>query len=293
VWLQHRWRAVDAVGLALLTGMRLDLDSRFGVAPAPRVAVRLVPHDRLTLRVAGGLGYRAPDFKQLFLSFSNPAAGYRVAGNPDLEPERSVGGNVDVELRAHRDLTLTVSAWHDAVRGLITTDLVAEGGGEAVYGYVNVGRARLQGLAAALYVAPARPVSLALTYTLTDADDLERQRPLPGRAEHQGGASLRGAHEALAFGGSVSAVVLGPRPFYPGDGLNGAVVHPTTAFLDARAWWRPTAAVELFVGVDNLLDAGVPDLDAARPRRAYGGLTVRLRPPDREAVRPTPIAGVR
>jgi outer membrane receptor protein involved in Fe transport len=91
----------------------------------------------------------------------------------------------------------------------------------------------------------------------------------------------------------VSAVVLGPRPFYPGDGLNGAVVHPTTAFLDARAWWRPTAAVELFVGVDNLLDAGVPDLDAARPRRAYGGLTVRLRPPDREAVRPTPIAGVR
>jgi outer membrane receptor for ferrienterochelin and colicins len=36
-----------------------------------------------------GRGFRAPDFKELYLSFVNDAAGYAVYGNPGLKPERS------------------------------------------------------------------------------------------------------------------------------------------------------------------------------------------------------------
>ncbi|MBA2459792.1 MAG: TonB-dependent receptor [Gemmatimonadales bacterium] len=43
--------------------------------------------DALSLRGAAGRGFRAPDFKELYLQFINDAAGYAVYGNRDLRPE--------------------------------------------------------------------------------------------------------------------------------------------------------------------------------------------------------------
>lgn len=279
-WLQHQWRILDEPGLAVLTGVRVDVDSLFGAFPAPRVALRLDPHARIRLRLACGGGFRAPDFRQLYLDFANPAVGYRVAGDPGLRPERSVGATADLEVRAHRDVQIALSGWHDSVLDLITTDLVGHDPDRTErYGYVNVGRARVQGLTLSLQLASTRAVHASLAYTLTDADDLDRDRPLPGRAEHQGHATVGARIDRIGLAAQVGGTVLGPRALYPTDDLTQAVLLPPMGLLDLRlAWTPPRTDVELFVGVDNLLDAGVAQLDATRPRRLYGGVSARFSP---------------
>lgn len=278
---QYQWRASDAPKVGLLAGVRLDMDSLFGVFPAPRLALRVDPVRRVGIRVAGGLGFRAPDFKQLYLDFPNLSLGYRVVGNPDLRPERSAGGSLDVDLHPTDGLTVSLSVWHDALRDLIGTDIVQQGGANAptVYGYVNVGRARVQGITASLGAGAGGPLSAQVSYTYTDADDLDGDRPLAGRAEHQGTASLSGTYAPWRMTTSASLNLLGPRPFYPSDDLTQAIVTPVTPLLDARMAWRVRPSIDLFAGVDNLLDAGLPDLDPTHPRRVYGGITARFTPP--------------
>ena len=75
----------------MLPGVRLDYDSDFGLYPSPRLALHMQPLAILALRASYGMGFRAPEFKELLLRFENPTTGYRVAGNPDLQPETSQG----------------------------------------------------------------------------------------------------------------------------------------------------------------------------------------------------------
>jgi len=303
-WLEHLWRPLDKPGLSVVSGVRVDGDTRFGAAVAPRLAVRLDPHDMVTLRVSGGSGWRAPDLRQLYLAFSNPAVGYRVAGNPSLEPERSLGVQADLTVQPHERFAIDLAGWHDAVSNLIVTDLVGDpmAGQLSVYGYVNAERARVQGLSASLRLGGTAPVRGSLGWTLVDADDLAQNRPLPGRPEHQGNASLTGVVDRIDLRMSLSATVLGPRPFYTGETPTSAVLTPWTGLLDLAVRWRAVRQLELFAGVDNLLDGGDPTLDSTRPRRVYGGLRVALQGRSRPVPAPavastasttTPLGGSR
>ncbi len=283
VHVQHAWSILDRPRLALLWGARLELDSLFGIFPVPRAALRIDPHRLVSLRVSGGAGYRAPDFKQLYLSFANPGVGYRVDGNPELRPERSWGVHGDLTLHPHADIDLSVSVWHDALFDLIGTDIVAEVPGAITYGYVNIGRARVQGLVASVDVSPHPSLSLRIAYTLTDADDLDLNRPLPGRAEHQGNLAVSVRDPSTRLSLAVNASVLGPRPFYTTDDPTLATLVGVTPLLDARLAWQALPELELFVGIDNATDAGGTLFDATRARRVYGGLTMHLAPRSRSS----------
>ena len=73
----------------------------WGTHVTPRVALLYRPGrlESLALRVSAGEGFRAPDFKELYIEFLNTGAGtgYVVRGNPELEPElsRNVSGSVE------------------------------------------------------------------------------------------------------------------------------------------------------------------------------------------------------
>src|SRR5690606_40707851 len=51
----------------------------------------------LALRASAGRGFRAPDFKELYLDFVNATAGYAVVGNPGLRPETSTNLTLGAE----------------------------------------------------------------------------------------------------------------------------------------------------------------------------------------------------
>ena len=78
-WAEDRWSVVP--------GLRLSWNERWGSTLTPRVAARYRLTDALSLRAGVGRGFRAPDFKELYLQFINDAAGYAVYGNHELRPE--------------------------------------------------------------------------------------------------------------------------------------------------------------------------------------------------------------
>ena len=135
------------------------------------------------LRRGPAPGFRAPSFRELYLSFANPAAGYRVSGNPDLRAETARSATAGFEWRFSPGRVLSVDYFHHRLRDLIALDgntlsLV----GDNTFRYVNVGSARSQGVEAALSLRFGAGVEAEASYTFTRARDLELGRPLHRRA---------------------------------------------------------------------------------------------------------------
>jgi outer membrane receptor for ferrienterochelin and colicins len=259
---------------ALVPSVRVDVDSQYGVNVAPRLAVRVDPASGLVVRAAAGRGFRAPSFTELLLNFENPSANYRVSGNSKLDPESSIGSNVSAELSRVRWFVATLNLYRNDVRDLIDTALVAVEGGERRFAYVNVKRARTQGVEVSWLTRPASLLQLDLTYALTHARDLTEKRALPGRSLHRGSARLLVGANGRPWSVSLRTVLVGKSRFYTEDesGVGQAYERKAYATLDARAAYR-VGFVEPFVSGENLSNAGNADL-TLRPLSVFAGLTL-------------------
>ena len=71
--------------LNLVGGLRYDGPSQYAGQLSPKLAVRYQLKPWLALRGSVGRGYRAPDFRQLYLNFSNPVVGYSVFGTGQVQ----------------------------------------------------------------------------------------------------------------------------------------------------------------------------------------------------------------
>lgn len=264
--------------LTVVPGVRLDHDSQFGLALSPRLAVRFDPVAALTVRASYGLGFRAPGFRELYLLFSNPSVGYRVEGNPELNPERSRSAELSFEARPLGALTLTLALFHHDLDALIvTTQRPAQSGEPDLFTYENVSSATSMGGELRLTFAPRRDLKLELGYGLTDSRDDETDRLIVGRATHQITGSVRarlpGRLELHA-----RLTVLGPRPFDSTDDTDDAgqptrVMSGWQPLLDLRLGHALTEHLSLHLGLDNAFDTTDPLTLPHRPRSLFAGLT--------------------
>jgi outer membrane receptor for ferrienterochelin and colicins len=265
--------------LAIVPSARVDMDSWFGVHPTPRLALRYDPIDTLALRLAAGQGFRAPVFKEMFIFFENPSAGYQVEGNPDLKPETSFNISGGLEYSPVDAVGLRVDLFRNQLENMIAYGLLedATAASAARWSYVNVAQAITQGveLAGSLNLGDQGRVDLGYTYTYTL--DLDNDRPLEGRAPHRGTAAVSLAHPGWGLEGSARGSVVGTTHFYmdeDGDGVEDPIVADPYVTLDARLQQRiARRRLALFVGVDNALNAGDALYIHLDPRMFYGGLT--------------------
>lgn len=171
--------------LSVLPGVRLELHERVGLVSAPRLAARYLLDDKVVLRASFGRGFRVPSAKEYGFLFDHSALGYRVIGNPDVQPESSWGVNADVGVRLAPQVRLRVAAFHNWVKNLIDTAYVGRSSpGVDDYSYVNVGHARTMGSQASVAweIVPQVRSELAYSYLFTRNDDLGQ--PLALRPEH-------------------------------------------------------------------------------------------------------------
>lgn len=270
--------------LAVMPSVRVDADTAFGTWPTGMLAARWHTSEALTLRGRVGTGYRAPSFRELYLRFENPSAGYRIDGNTELRPERSLHGSVAADLQLSEAFAITASGFWNELSDLIGYGTVDDGGpgGPVRYAYVNVDSARTRGGELGLRVDVDRVLDVQATLVLTDTLDRAREAPLEGRAALQGTltATVRSVDDRTRA--TARANVLGPRPFYLSDGAGGETRLDTRphALLDARLE-RRFGPVGLALGVENLLNAGHIDFLAIPPRRFWAGVDARLPAPRR------------
>ena len=282
IFLQDEWKPFgtgeDAFRLVL--GYRWDADSQFGDQHSPKVAVRYMPLESLKLRGSFGRGFRSPDFKELFLLFENPGAGYMVEGAPDLAPERSSSVNLSFEWAVHRRIWWFVNLFHNEIDNLINTTQVANtpAGATKRYTYHNIDTARTQGVETRTRLRLAQSVTLEAGYTLTNARDLTRDRVLSGRARHRATFDLRYRYRPWKVRFTTRGALVGDRPFFvqESEETTRRYVAPSHALVDLRIAKKLNAKFRLFAGIENVLNAGDPTYLPIQPLTWSAGLAGQM-----------------
>ncbi|HKL89014.1 MAG TPA: TonB-dependent receptor, partial [Salinibacter sp.] len=196
-FVQDEWSPLDV--LDVTASVRLDGNSDYATRLTPKLAVRYAPLDRLSVRASVGSGYKAPAFRQLYLDFTNPQAGYSVFGVTEvqrglqrfqeegqidtvfrdpstlgdpLNPEASWAFNAGLTATLWDGATLRLDAYHNEVDHLIDTEPVArKTNGQSVFTYVNRNEVFTRGVEARLTLRPVTGLRLQLGYDYLEAKD--------------------------------------------------------------------------------------------------------------------------
>lgn len=315
VFAQHEWKLNLGLPVTLVPGARYEYDSWFGAQAAPKLAGRIEPGAGVLVRFGGGVGFRAPSFKEMFFDFVNAGVGYRVIGNPELKPERSNGYTAGLEQTIGKSWFWSVDLFYNSVSNLIDFQRVSGGPGEelAVYQPRNIRRALTGGGEALLEYSWSRQLVLGLGYGHTESRDLLREIPLEGRVRQRGLYSIRWTNAAKTVVLNLRGSVFGPQATWePKVALysineQGQLVRDADAFnkalterrevalferdplapqqsvryrnphhnLDVSVTLRAWQRYELLLGVDNVLDDYEPSLNPQRPRFFYFAFRIR------------------
>lgn len=251
---------------SVLPGFRLEAHNQHGLVPAPRLAAAYHAGEHWTFRSGAGRGFRSPSPKELGYQLDHCWLGYSVAGDPDLEPERSWGVNADATYRDADRVVIKAGAFGNWVNELIETVLVPEGlcaTGDN-YRTVNVARARTAGADLGLEARPLRWLRGSLHYAYLWTRDESTGQPLNNRPPHTWVAALTadrlplGATATLRFRRTSAAFVEDGERDLRNQGYDA---------LSARVAFRPLAPLELYVGGENLLNVSRQrESDAIRAR---------------------------
>jgi outer membrane receptor for ferrienterochelin and colicins len=160
--------------LSLIAGFRYDANKVYAAAFSPKIAAKYAFSDRLQIRASYGKGFKAPDFRQLYLNFTNTSAGsYSVYGAleagstiaqldaaglikqyendfyalQNLRPEYSNGFNAGFTFFPLKKLQWQLNIFRNDIKDLIESRLVATRiNNTQIYSYINVKQAFTQGL---------------------------------------------------------------------------------------------------------------------------------------------------
>lgn len=255
----------------LTAGARSTSSTLWGNALSPSLgaAWQVSPTWRWRGNVARG--FRAPSFKELRYTFVNGAAGYQIVGNASLRPESSWSTSIGGTWAPGDRLALDFEAYRNDLTNLISTQNTGTNdAGLLIYQNVNVERARTEGVE----VGVRRSFSttdLSLGYDYLRARDLRTGATLDGRATHTARVALAQRWTVLAGTlADISARYLSSAP--RGTTTQGALLS-----VDGQLRVGVRRALELSVGVTNLLDQRPTGWTAAFQRQVTLGLRAKLR----------------
>jgi outer membrane receptor for ferrienterochelin and colicins len=171
-FLQDEWRPLKK--LSLIGGLRFDANSAYASVWSPKLALQYRVTEKLRINASIGRGFKAPDFRQLYLNFTNIAAGsYSVFGSlvardevlrlqaggqidnilpvfeklTDLKPETSTGLNIGAQYDPSEKIKTRINFFRNDISNLILTDVIAyKTNGGQIFSYFNISRAYTQGL---------------------------------------------------------------------------------------------------------------------------------------------------
>ncbi|MCX6293568.1 MAG: TonB-dependent receptor, partial [Sphingobacteriales bacterium] len=194
---QHEWTLSKK--LIFTSGVRYDHNKIFAAAFSPKFSFRYIANKALTIKGSIGRGFKAPDFRQLYLNFTNNAAGgYSVLGSIDaikiiqqmqtlgqlseikddynklstLKPEFSTGINLGGNIFFNKNIQLDFNGFRNDIDGLIDVRQVATKlTGAQIFSYINIKKAYTQGLEFDLKWKATKTISLSTGYQLLETAD--------------------------------------------------------------------------------------------------------------------------
>ena len=202
-FIQAEWQALKK--LTLIGGFRYDDNKLYASAFSPKIAGKLTVNNRLSFQASYGKGFKAPDFRQLYLNFTNTSAGsYSVFGALEaqriirlmdnaglikqyeedfnrlqtLRPEYSNGFNAGFTIFPVSNIQWQVNFFRNDIKDLIESRLVAtRQDNTQIFSYVNIQRAFTQGIETNIkyIITPSFILNAGYQYLQTaDKDELKK-----------------------------------------------------------------------------------------------------------------------
>lgn len=204
VFAQYDFKPIEK--LNIITGARFDNHSEYNSQLSPKVSAKYDITPSFSIKGSVGSGFKAPDFRQLYLDFTNAAGGgYSVFGkeveaagiqrlqdndeiatlqvDPSqlgerLDAESSVGYNFGVAYKEGK-ISSELNFFRNDFKNLIDTRiLAAKTNGQNVFGYVNRESVYTQGLELDLKYKLFKTLNLSAGYQLLFAFDKDKEDAL-------------------------------------------------------------------------------------------------------------------
>ncbi len=186
-------------GFVFLPGARFDAHSEYTNGQlSPKLAISKGLGKKWKVKGSVGTGFKTPDFRQLYLSFTNPTVGYSVFGSMVLDEElerleeqgqiqsmlvdpsemeairaeSSLSGQFGLSYKPSSKLSLSFGAFHNDVKDMIETlPILTKTNGQQAFSYVNLNKVFTQGLDAEIDWRPTTRWALSLGYQFLNTGD--------------------------------------------------------------------------------------------------------------------------
>ena len=275
LFFQNEFRPME--NLAFVLGGRLDYHSEFGTHFSPKLSGMYRVTRDATIRTSYGQGFRAPDFKDLYLDFSNPTSGYQVLGNPDLQPESSGNWNLGIEYQFKSSLLGRVHLYRNNLQNLIEAERIGESVlGGSKFQYFNVSEAFTEGVEVELSTRSIGGFSATIGYAYLNGEDKETGLALLNRSKHSGNLKLGYASQDAGFNVDLRGRYASKWGFFD-DGdkiLEDEEYAPSNWIWNIRGSKQVLKWLKASVGVNNIFDFKIPTFYTFTGRSFYGGLSL-------------------
>mgnify|MGYP001791617123 CR=1 FL=1 len=195
---QYQWQPTD--GLNVVAGGRYDVHNAYANRLSPKLAVGYEVSDWLSVQASFGGGYKAPDFRQLLLNFTNPVAGYSVLGSrivkeefaefvargeieqvlidpatvEEIRAESSLAYNTGFTIKPNDKLKWQTNFFRNDIQDLIeTTPIARKTNGQNIFSYFNFAEVLTQGIETQVDYEPYRGWAFSVGYQYLDTRDKE------------------------------------------------------------------------------------------------------------------------
>ncbi len=190
IFAQHEFFINEKSNITL--GARFDSHSIYGNQLSPKIASYYQISPKIRLTASTGMGFKTPDFRQLYLNFTNAVAGYSVFGteellqgiadleragqiaeivlNPndsrEIKAESSISYNFGITYNATKKLVLKANFFRNDVDNLIETQVVArKTNGQNLFSYTNLNSIFTQGIETELNYSIINTANSTLTFS--------------------------------------------------------------------------------------------------------------------------------
>jgi len=198
----NQWEWTPNSQLILIGGIRFDHNQTYASAWSPKASMLYKLNKQNSIRLSIGQGFKAPDFRQLYLDFTNTAAGsYSVFGTAQaqkvigqlntlgqigtlynnfyqlkaLQPEYATGTHVTWEFVPNTKSFFSFQLFRNDIRNLIEVQQVgAYITGAQIFSYLNIGRAFTTGFEFEAKHQISKHFSISTAYQYLETGDKDQ-----------------------------------------------------------------------------------------------------------------------
>jgi outer membrane receptor protein involved in Fe transport len=169
------WRNYDASQTEIVNATKATTVTVFPdtskTQVTPRAGLLVHVSDRFALRVSAYGGFRAPSLNELYRPFR--VGNVLTQGNPNLGPERLMGGELGLNHAPSASFSWRATAFWDRVEDPIANATLSVTPALITRQRQNLGRARIRGASVEADFQPVPDLRLQASYVLSDARVLE------------------------------------------------------------------------------------------------------------------------